>query len=114
MTAVLVTAVLAAFGGASAPSADVAKSKRLPANYATWIRIGRCEQPGRQKPGGIYWSHPGPRYGGGLGIYQGTWQAFKPNVKGFPATPGQATWRQQMWVANRIYARYGTSAWGCG
>ena len=89
-----------------------AKKKKKPANYNTWIRIGRCEQPGREWPGGIYWSHPGPTYGGGLGIYQGTWNAFKP--KGYPSTPGRATWRQQMAVANRIYARYGTSAWGCG
>lgn len=86
---------------------------RMPKRWQTWVKIGRCEQPGSGK-WGIYWSHPGPTYGGGLGIYQGTWQAFKPPVKGFPSTPGRATWRQQMWVANRIYARYGTSAWGCG
>lgn len=103
-------------GGLPAPEAPekpkAAKEKK-PKRYSLWIRIGRCEQPGRQKPGSINWSHPGPRYGGGLGIYIGTWQAFK--VRGMPATPGKASWRQQMWVANRIYNRYGGShPWGCG
>lgn len=85
--------------------------KRLPAHHDLWIRIGRCEQPGRGYKG-IYWSHPGPTYQGGLGFYHGTWDAFK--VKGMPDNAGDATWRQQMWVANRLYARYGTSPWGCG
>lgn len=85
--------------------------KRLPRNHDLWIRIGRCEQPGSGYRG-VYWSHPGPRYQGGLGFYSGTWAAFKePHM---PANAGQATWRQQMWVANKLYARYGTSPWGCG
>lgn len=88
------------------------KKHPYPKRYKTWIAIGRCEQPGPGKFG-INWSHPGPTYGGGLGIYIGTWRGFAP--KGFPSTPGQATWRQQMTVANRIYARYGgTHPWGCG
>lgn len=85
--------------------------KRLPSNHDTWVRIGRCEQPGNGYKG-INWSHKGPTYQGGLGFWYGTWQTFK--VKGMPNNAGYATWRQQMWVANRIYARYGTSAWGCG
>lgn len=90
-----------------------AEQKKLPKRYKLWIRIGRCEQPGRQAPGKINWSHPGPRYGGGLGLYIGTWQAFR--VKGMPTSPGAASWRQQMWVANRIFDRYGGShPWGCG
>lgn len=90
-----------------------AEKKRLPQRYKLWIRIGRCEQPGSQRPGKINWSHPGPRYGGGLGIYVGTWQAFR--VKGMPSHAGAASWRQQMWVANRIFNRYGGShPWGCG
>lgn len=92
------------------PESHIAK-KRLPARHDLWIRIGRCEQPGRGYKG-IYWSHPGPTYQGGLGFYHGTWDAFK--VKGMPDNAGDATWRQQMWVANRLYARYGTSPWGCG
>ena len=91
--------------------APAAQAKRLPKNYHLWIRMGQCEQPGREWPGRIYWSHPGPTYGGGLGIYQGTWNAWK--VKGMPSRPGLATWRQQMWVANRIAADVGFSAWSC-
>ena len=85
--------------------------KRLPKRHDLWVRIGRCEQPGSGYKG-VYWSHPGPRYQGGLGFYSGTWAAFKE--PGMPANAGQATWRQQMWVANKLYARYGTSPWGCG
>lgn len=84
--------------------------KRLPANHDTWVRIGRCEQPGSGYAG-INWSHPGPTYQGGLGIWHGNWSSLKP--KGFPSSAGQATWRQQMLVANRLAARYGFSAWGC-
>ena len=91
--------------------APAAQAKRLPKNYHLWIRMGQCEQPGREWPGRIYWSHPGPTYGGGLGIYQGTWVHWK--VKGMPSRPGLATWRQQMWVANRIAASVGFSAWSC-
>lgn len=97
--------------GAREVLAEPAYAKRLPKNYSLWIKIGRCEQPGRQWPGNIYWSHPGPTYGGGLGIYQGTWAHWK--VKGMPSRPGLATWRQQMWVANRIAADVGLSAWDC-
>lgn len=84
--------------------------KPLPANHDTWVRIGRCEQPGSGYAG-INWSHPGPTYQGGLGIWYGNWSSLKP--KGYPASAGQATWRQQMKVANRLAARYGFSAWGC-
>ncbi|CAB4941506.1 unannotated protein [freshwater metagenome] len=82
----------------------------MPRNWRTWLAIGRCEQPG---PGrwGIHWRNPGPTYGGGLGIYQGTWNGFKP--RGYPSSPGRATWRQQMVVANRILRAVGITAWGC-
>ena len=82
----------------------------LPANHSIWVRIGRCEQPGSGYAG-INWSHGGPTYQGGLGIWYGNWDSLKP--KGYPADAGQATWRQQMEVANRLAARYGFSAWGC-
>jgi len=89
------------------PAASTAK---MPKNWKTWIRIGRCEQPGRGA-WGINWTHPGPRYQGGLGFYSGTWDGFKP--RGYPADAGQATWRQQMNVANRVAASVGFTAWGC-
>jgi len=115
----------AAIAGASIPTASVgepitkpvkvktktkAKKKKRPANHALWVRLGRCEQPGRGYKG-VNWSHRGPTYQGGLGFWYGTWQSFK--LKGMPSNAGDATWRQQMQVANRLYARYGTSPWGC-
>lgn len=82
----------------------------LPKNHDLWVRIGRCEQPGNGYKG-VNWSHPGPTFQGGLGFWHGTWDGFKPS--GYPADAGQATWRQQMIVANRLLALYGTSPWGC-
>jgi hypothetical protein len=82
----------------------------LPPNHDLWVRIGRCEQPG---PGymGVNWSHGGPTYQGGLGMWYGNWDALKP--AGYPADAGQASWRQQMKVANILAGIYGFSAWGC-
>ena len=82
----------------------------LPPNHDLWIRIGRCEQPGSGYRG-VYWSHPGPTYQGGLGFWYGTWDAFR--YPGMPENAGDATWRQQMKVANRLLRMYGTSPWGC-
>lgn len=86
------------------------KRSLLPANHDLWVRIGRCEQPGSGYMG-VNWSFPGPTFQGGLGFWYGTWDSFKP--RGYPADAGQATWRQQMAVANRLLALYGTSPWGC-
>jgi hypothetical protein len=83
---------------------------KMPKNWRTWIRIGRCEQPGRGA-WGINWSHPGPTYQGGLGFYSGTWKSFK--LRGYPSNAGKATWKQQMIVANRVAYSVGFSAWGC-
>jgi len=89
------------------------KKTITPAYFGTLIRIGRCEQPGSERPGGIGWSHRGPTYQGGLGLYSGTWLAFRP--KGAPANAGDATWRQQMSAGAKIIRTYGgTSPWGCG
>jgi len=56
------------------------------------------------------WQHRGPRYEGGLEFYYGSWDAYKP--KGYPDNAGDATWRQQMVTANRLWARAGWG-WGC-
>lgn len=106
--AILVGLALAV--GFAAAILDVAESRPMPQNYSLWIKIGRCEQPG---PGyrGIYWRHPGPTYQGGLGFYYATWDYYKP--RGYPSDAGQATWRQQMRVANRVAASVGFTAWGC-
>ena len=87
-----------------------AVTTKMPKNWRTWIRIGRCEQPGRGA-WGINWSHPGPTYQGGLGFYSGTWKSFK--LRGYPSNAGKATWKQQMIVANRVAYSVGFSAWGC-
>lgn len=96
--------------GAKEVFAEPAYAKRLPANYKLWIAIGRCEQPGKGA-WGVRWSHPGPSYQGGLGFYHATWDGYKP--RGYPADAGQATWRQQMTVANIVARRVGFSAWSC-
>jgi len=96
------------------PPAKIAKKekRKLPKRHALWLAIGRCEQPGRGY-GGVNWKHRGPTYQGGLGFWYGTWASFKePKM---PSNAGDASWRHQMWVANKLYARYGgTSPWGCG
>jgi hypothetical protein len=83
---------------------------KMPAHWQLWVKMGRCEQPGKGA-WGVRWSHPGPTYQGGLGFYHATWDGYKP--RGFPNNAGQATWRQQMWVANIVARRVGYSAWSC-
>ncbi|HEV2309777.1 MAG TPA: transglycosylase family protein, partial [Acidimicrobiia bacterium] len=70
-----------------------------------WDEIANCETGGN-------WSMVGPTYSGGLGIYNGTWNAF--GGQQFASNPGYATREQQIIVAERIRARYGFGAWGCG
>ena len=70
-----------------------------------WDEIARCETGGN-------WSMVGPTFSGGLGIYNGTWDAF--GGQQFASNPGFASRDQQIIVAERIRARYGFGAWGCG
>jgi uncharacterized protein YabE (DUF348 family) len=70
-----------------------------------WDEIAKCETGGN-------WSMVGKTYSGGLGIYNGTWNAF--GGQQFASNPGLATREQQIVVAERIRARYGFGAWGCG
>jgi uncharacterized protein YabE (DUF348 family) len=70
-----------------------------------WANIANCETGGN-------WAMQGPEFSGGLGIYNGTWNAF--GGQQFGANAGQATREQQILVAERIRARYGFGAWGCG
>jgi hypothetical protein len=86
-----------------------AYGKPLPENHALWVKVGQCEQPGKGYRG-VNWSHHGPTYEGGLGFAASSWDAYKP--KGYPENAGDATWRQQMVVANRLWARAGWG-WGC-
>jgi len=104
--AALVAALCFIPAGAAAPAP-------LPPNHDLWVAVGRCEQPGKGYKG-VNWSHPGNGRGGGfqggLGFYHRSWDAYKP--KGYPADAGQATWRQQMIVANRLWRMAGWG-WGC-
>ena len=70
---------------------------------AQWDELARCENGGD-------WNVV-DRYGGGLGIFIGTWHAFGGDE--FASNPGYATKAQQIIVAERIYARYRLSGWGC-
>ena len=70
---------------------------------ATWDTLARCESGGT-------WNVI-DRFGGGLGIYIGTWQEFGGDE--YASNPGYASKEQQITVAERIYARYGFSGWGC-
>lgn len=69
-----------------------------------WDAIARCETGGN-------WSMQGPRFSGGLGFYNGSWNAF--GGREFASNAGQASREQQIIVAERIRARYGLSGWGC-
>lgn len=86
--------------------AQRAEYERLVAKAArerTWDELARCESGGD-------WDVV-DRYGGGLGIYIGTWQGF--GGEEFASNPGYATKEQQIIVAERVFARYGFDGWGC-
>ena len=67
-----------------------------------WDRLAQCETGGD-------WSNGGD-YGGGLGIYVGTWRMY--GGQEFAARPQYATKAQQIVVAERI-ALDGMGGWGC-
>jgi hypothetical protein len=70
-----------------------------------WDNIARCETGGN-------WAMQGPEFSGGVGFYNGTWNAF--GGQQFASNAGLATREQQIIVAERIRKRYGFTAWGCG
>ncbi len=73
------------------------------AGGVNWDGIANCETGGN-------WSHQ-TQFDGGLGIYHGAWTDF--GGREFAPYGSQATKEQQIIVAERIYARYGLSGWGC-
>jgi hypothetical protein len=83
--------------------ADVAK--RVP-DWWGFVRLARCEQPGPGK-WGVRWSHQGPTWGGGLGIYRGTWYAA-----GSPYRLWSGSIPETLLVADAIRDRFGITAWG--
>lgn len=84
---------------------DVAK--RVP-DWQGFVRLGRCEQPGDSKyHDGVNWSHSGPTWGGGLGIYRSTWYMAKSP---YPLWSGDK-W-ETILVADSIRDQVGITAWG--
>lgn len=79
--------------------------KRVP-DWRGFVRLGRCEQPGRGK-WGVNWSHPGPTWGGGLGIYKRTWYAA-----GSPYRLWSGSIPETILVADAVRDRFGITAWG--
>lgn len=75
-----------------------------PKTGVNWDGIARCETGGN-------WSMRGSSFSGGLGFYNGTWSSF--GGREFASNAGLATREQQIVVAERVYARYGLSGWGC-
>lgn len=84
-------------------AAAAASALRIdPARLAMWERLAYCETGGNWRDGG--------QYGGGLGIYVGTWKMY--GGREFAPRPQDATKDQQIAVAERI-ARDGMGGWGC-
>jgi hypothetical protein len=75
-----------------------------PKTGVNWDGIARCETGGN-------WSMRGASYSGGLGFYNGTWNSF--GGRQFAPNAGLASREEQIVVAERVYARYGLSGWGC-
>jgi uncharacterized protein YabE (DUF348 family) len=70
-----------------------------------WDKIAQCETGGN-------WRAQGPTYQGGLGIFAQTWKGF--GGYDFAQNAGDATKFEQVIVAERIRAKHGFRAWGCG
>ncbi|HEY3546999.1 MAG TPA: resuscitation-promoting factor, partial [Propionicimonas sp.] len=75
------------------------------ARAAMWDRIARCES------GGNWHINTGNGYYGGLQFNRASWNAN--GGRDFAAYPHQASRAQQITVANRYYAKAGTSPWTC-
>lgn len=78
-------------------------SNRRPGGV-NWDGIARCET-------GSNWSMQGSTYSGGVGFANTTWNGF--GGQQFAPNAGQATKEEQIIVAERVYAQYGLSGWGC-
>lgn len=75
------------------------------ARAAMWDRIAKCESGNR-------WNiNTGNGYYGGLQFNLASWQAN--GGRDFAAYPHQASREEQITVANRYYAKAGTSPWSC-
>jgi hypothetical protein len=75
------------------------------ARWKQWNKIARCESGGRWHIN----THNG--YYGGLQVNLSTWRAA--GGKRFAKYPHHASKREQIHVANRLYAKRGFSPWSC-
>ena len=75
-----------------------------PKTGVNWDGIAQCETASN-------WHMQGSSFSGGLGFYNGTWSGF--GGRQFAPNAGMATRDQQIVVAERVYARFGLSGWGC-
>jgi hypothetical protein len=75
-----------------------------PKTGVNWDGIAQCETASN-------WHMQGAKFSGGLGFYNGTWSSFGGGQ--FAPNAGMASREQQIVVAERVYARYGLSGWGC-
>lgn len=90
---------------AAAAAAAAAQAAKLQSHTGVnWDGIARCETGGN-------WSMQGSSFSGGLGFANTTWRGFGGGE--FAANAGQASRAEQIVVAERVYARYGLSGWGC-
>ena len=75
------------------------------ARWKKWNKIARCESGGR------WHINTGNGYYGGLQFNLATWRSAGGNR--FAKYPHRATKREQIHVANRLYAKRGFSPWSC-
>ncbi|MGZ4688266.1 MAG: transglycosylase family protein [Acidimicrobiia bacterium] len=88
----------------AAASSSAQTTALAPHTGVNWDGIARCETGGN-------WSMRGASFSGGLGFANSTWRGFGGGE--FAPNAGLASRAQQIVVAERVYARYGLSGWGC-
>jgi hypothetical protein len=88
------------------PNPTMAEMKQRVPDWYGFVRLGRCEQPGSGK-WGVSWGHQGPTYGGGTGIYKGTWYTANS-----PYELWSSSIAEEILVADAIRDRFGITAWG--
>lgn len=97
---------------APAHAKEAFRTEILPTNWRFFVEVGRCEQPGKGR-WGIHWTHPGPTYPGGLGVFAPLWTEDGIDGTDLAPTIPEATPVEQMIHAQRIIDKYGVYAWGC-
>lgn len=97
-------AALQAAAQAAAVAAAQRASALAPHTGVNWDGIASCETGGN-------WGMRGSSFSGGLGFANSTWRSFGGGE--FAPNAGMASREQQIAVAERVYARYGLSGWGC-